>query len=731
MDALPLKVAFLWHMHQPYYRNPRTGVYRLPWVRLHTVKDYNDMVVRLDAFPGIKSNFNLVPCLMDQIRDYAAGGVQEIHLNLSMKRVDELSDEEKVSLIRHFFLGNRKTMIEPYPRYRSLLEKCIALDSEFKVQTAVKKLSAQDFLDLQVWCNLAWIGPVASTDPFVESLRSRERGFTETMKTDLLRKHMEIMESVLGKYRQLQEEGRIEISMSPYFHPILPLLCDSDSASVSKPGTGLPVSRFRFPEDARAQIESGLRLHEEIFGKTPVGMWPPESAVSEEALELACECGIKWVAVDEGILEASSGATLRDAKTGEIKRGDILYRPHRFKRGGGEALIFFRDRVLSDLIGFEYADWSAREAVTDFVGRLEGIRKGLGKKTGESVVLVALDGENCWEFYDRGGDTFLNLLYGALSEREDIETVLLSDLLDMHSEAPPLESVYPGSWINCNLTTWIGHPEDNDAWDLLQAARTELKTRDEDLSEEKCATAWRSVHAAEGSDWFWWYGEKRTLLEDREFDTLFRAHLRHIYESAGAHVPHKVLEPIMAPSTGMAIRLQPAAVIRPVLDGKVTTFYEWKLAGLYESYRDSEPVIFGSSIVDAVYFGFDHKHLFLRIDTKISPQAIQFAELSLRLEFEDPAHRLITLRAPEARSPAATGLIIEPADAQQAVTAVALEIVEVAVPFDLIEASPGDTVTLRVAVLKEGKPVERRPIHTLLTIKVPRPDFEAENWSTL
>jgi alpha-amylase/alpha-mannosidase (GH57 family) len=731
MDTPPLKVAFLWHMHQPYYRNPRTGVYRLPWVRLHTVKDYYDMVARLDAFPRIKGNFNLVPCLIEQIRDYTGGSVQEIHLNLSMKPVDELTDEEKVSLIRHFFLGNRKTMIEPYPRYRSLLEKCIALDSDYKVQAAVRKLSAQDFLDLQVWSNLAWVGPVASNDPLIEGLRQRERGFTETMKNDLISKHMEIMENVLTKYRELREEGRIEVSMSPYFHPILPLLCDSDSAEVSKPGTGLPAKRFRFPEDARAQIESGLRLHEEVFGQAPQGMWPPESAVSEEALELACECGIKWVAADEGILEASRGVTLRDAKTDKIKRGDILYRPHLFKCGGGEALVFFRDRVLSDLIGFEYADWSPHKAVEDFVSRLEGIRKGLGKKTAGRVVLVALDGENCWEFYDRGGDTFLNLLYEELSGRDDIETVLLSDLLDMSSEAAPLKSVYPGSWINCNLTTWIGHTEDNDAWDLLNDARTELKARDEGLSEEKRATAWRSVHAAEGSDWFWWYGEKRSLLEDREFDTLFRAHLRHIYESAGAHVPHKVLEPIMAPSKGMAIRLRPAAVIKPVLDGRVTTFYEWKLAGLYESYRDSEPVIFGSSIIDAIYFGFDHKHLFLRIDTNVSPQAIKFTELSISLEFGDPAHRILTLRAPEPRSPAATELVIEPAEAQQAMSAVALEIVEVAVPFDLIEASPGDIVTLRVAVLKEGHPVERRPIHRLLTIEVPRPDFEADNWSTL
>jgi hypothetical protein len=320
-------------------------------------------------------------------------------------------------------------------------------------------------------------------------------------------------------------------------------------------------------------------------------------------------------------------------------------------------------------------------------------------------------------------------LYGELSSSRSVETVLLSDVLKEGVKPRRLKTIYPGSWINTNFATWIGHPEDNAAWDLLYTARSELRAREPDISEEKRSAAWRSVHAAEGSDWFWWYGEKLARLEDREFDTLFRAHIRHIYESIDAHVPHKVLEPITAPTKGMAIRLEPVAVIKPVLDGRVTTFYEWKLAGLYESYRDSEPVIFGSSIIDAIHFGFNHEHLYLRIDTSISPQAQQFPDLAFSLEFEDPAHKVITLRRAAPSSPGAIDLEVEPAATD--VTAVALEIIELAVPFTLIAASPGDLVSMRVGVLRDGRLVERRPIHTVLSFAVPRPDFEADHWSTL
>jgi alpha-amylase/alpha-mannosidase (GH57 family) len=713
MTAPPLRVAFLWHMHQPYYRNPRTGVYTLPWVRLHTVKDYYDMVVRLERFPQIKANFNLVPCLVEQILDYAGGTVKELHLELSRKPAADLEEDDKVSVLRHFFLGSRRTMIEPYSRYRSLLEKCRHLDSDYKVEAAVRRFRKQDFLDLQVWSNLAWMGPISSKDAFVAQLLHKGRQFSE------------------DKHGELARNGQIEISTSPYFHPIVPLLCDSNIASTALPGISLPKNRVRFLDDAREQILSGLRLHEKVFGKVPRGMWPPEAGVSDETVDLACKCGVRWVATDESILAATLGVTLRNPGSAQVKRPDLLYRPHKLRCDGGDVIVFFRDRVLSDLISFGYTDLQARDAVSDFMRRLHAIGEDLGVERTGSVVVVALDGENCWEFYDRGGDEFLRHLYTELSADESIQTVLLSQLLEDTSRMPELGGLYPGSWIGRNFGTWIGHSEDNNAWDLICDARAMLEASADKLSEAERREAWRSIFAAEGSDWFWWYGGERASHEDMEFDALFRAHIRHVYEILGSHVPHKVLTPVKARRRGVAVSFEPAAVIKPVLDGKVTTFYEWKLAGLYESYRDSSRTIFGGHILEAVYFGFDHDSLYLRLDTGISPQAEEFTHIVFAIEFEEPAHNRISLRAPAPCTPDATALEVEPPQIAAHVTARALEIIEVAVPFGAIPAKSGDTVSFRIALLREGEVTEHRPVHEVISLRIPSPDFEAEMWSTL
>jgi alpha-amylase/alpha-mannosidase (GH57 family) len=731
MKGPPLRVAFLWHMHQPYYKNPRTALYTLPWVRLHAVKDYHDMVARLEEYPGIKANFNLVPCLVEQILDYSEGKVRELHLELSRKPAAELDEGEKVTLLRHFFLGNRATMIEPYPRYRSLLEKCKRLDSEYKVEAAVRRLRHQDLLDLQVWSNLAWMGPVTAKDPEVASLLHEGRHFDEGMKQMLLAKQQEVICKTLDKYRDLSRRGQIEISTSPYFHPIVPLLCDSEVASRALPGISLPRKRIRFGDDARQQILSGIDLHSRVFGEAPNGMWPPEGGVSNETVELAGELGVKWMATDESILGASLGVQIRNPVSGRLRRPDLLYKPHVCSYDGGEVAVFFRDRVLSDLMSFGYTDLPARDAVKDFMTRLHRIGKDLGEDVSESVVVVALDGENCWEFYDRGGDPFLRELYKELDADPEVETVRLSDALEEMRRMPGLKDIYPGSWIGRNFGTWIGNAEDNKAWDLLYDARVKLQAEGEKLTAAERETAWRCIYAAEGSDWFWWYGGERLTHEDTEFDALFRAHIRHVYELLDSHVPHAVLKPVMAKRRGVAISFEPAAVIKPILDGRVTSFYEWKLAGLYESYRDSSRRISGSRILDAVYFGFDHETLYLRLDTSVSPQAEEFCDFQIQIEVEDPAHANFILAASRPCSPGTHDLAVSPKKTAKQIEATALEIVEVAIPFENISAKAGDVVAFRLAIVKDGEVIEHRPVHEFISFTIPTPDFEAEMWSTL
>jgi hypothetical protein len=538
------------------------------------------------------------------------------------------------------------------------------------------------------------------------------------------------MGSVLGKYRELADAGQIEVSTSPYFHPIVPLLCDSSIASVALPGLELPGARVRMREDALEQIVSGRALHEKVFGRPPSGMWPPEGGVSDETVELASQCGIRWMATDESILAETLDQSLRHPLTGEVRCPGLMYKPHRMRSGGGEVVIFFRDRKLSDLISFGYTGMPARDAVSDFIDRLHRISGEQRADTQGCLVLLALDGENCWEFYDRGGDEFLNHLYGELSDDPEIETVLLSDVLQESGGMPELKGIYPGSWISRNFGTWIGHGEDNKAWDILSEARAALVEGGGSLSEADREKAWKSIHAAQGSDWFWWYGGERLSREDTEFDALFRAHMRHVYELLGAHVPHKVLNPIMAKRRGVAVSFEPVAVIKPILDGRVTSFYEWKLAGLYESYRDSYRTIFGSSIIDAVYFGFDYETLYLRFDTSVSPQDPEFPNLTFSIEFEDPKHQVVSFRAPEPCGPVCNTLKVEPEELAPRIKARARDIIEVAVPFEVISAKAGDTVSFRVALLAEAQVIEHRPVHEVLSFTIPGEDFEAEMWVT-
>lgn len=730
MSLPPLKVAFLWHMHQPCYKDPRTDVYRLPWVRLHTVKDYYDMAARLDGFPGIKANFNMVPILVEQIRDYASGCANEIQLELAARNPEDLTEEEKLALVKDSFLGNRKKMIEPYPRYRSLLDKCPNLDVEYSARSAIKKCSRQDFLDLQVWSNLSWIDPTFYDDPLISDLMARGRQFTESMKAALLEKQMQIMRDTLPKYRSLADRGQIEIAFSPYFHPIVPLLCDSEVARVAMPDVNLPRQGIRVPEDAQMQLLLGVGLHNEVFGQPPCGMWPPEGSVSDETLAIACEAGVKWVAADEGILERSLGVSVRDG-AGEVIRPDLLYRPHRFACGGGEVTVFFRDRLLSDLVSFRYMALSADEAADDLLARLEEIRSALGNDAGRSLVLLALDGENCWEGYDRDGDTFLRELYKRLSAAQGIETVLLSQASEACGASPCLKSVFPGSWIGSNFAIWIGSHEDNTAWEMMLEARSRLVERERSMTEGDQRAAWRSVYAAEGSDWYWWYGGEHVSRHNPEYDALFRSHIRKIYDADGVRAPAHVLRPIITRQRGPALVFEPAALIRPVLDGRVTTFYEWRLAGLYESYKDVSRRTPAVPVITAIYFGFDHEKLYLRVDTSVSPQAAEFGPLALRLEFDSPVETTLTMRRMGPCLPGAVALAIEPADQAPGVEAVALECVEAAIPFALIKAGEGQRVSFRVAILRDGQVIERRPFHEVISLTVPTKDFEGEMWSTL
>ena len=535
----PLYLAFLWHMHQPYYKDPVSESYILPWVRLHAIKDYYGMPAILDEFPNIRQTFNLTPSLIEQLNDYTKGDVSERHLRTTLVPASKLSREDKLFVLRNFFMANFENMIRPYPGYLELFHK-----KGEDVEAALLKFNAQDFLDLQVWFNLAWFGYFfKKEDELLVGLIKKGKGFTEEEKKALINKQFEVLRKIIPKYKQLQEKGRIEISVTPYCHPILPLLCDTDIALRSLGETTLPKYRFRHSEDAKSQIDLAIKCYCDTFGCAPKGLWPSEGSVSEEVAAMAAEAGFLWMATCQGVLYNS----LKNNPSFSFGPKD-LFSPFKIKTGRRHLNMIFRDRGLSDAISFHYYHQDPQEAAKDLMGHLKNICREV-KDMEAPLATIIMDGENAWEYYSNDGWDFLRAFYRRLEEEKDsIKTVTISDYLRKHPPKKTLKRLFPGSWIETNFKIWIGHREDNTAWDDLYLARNSLvrfeaKNKDKE-SQKKTKEAWCHIYIAEGSDWCWWYGDEHSSDNALEFDALFRNHLMKVYELIGAKIPKKLLVPI-------------------------------------------------------------------------------------------------------------------------------------------------------------------------------------------
>ncbi len=609
----PIKVAFLWHQHQPYYK--KDGEYLLPWVRFHGVKDYWDMVRILDDYPKIKQTFNLTPSLLFQIIDYVKNRAEDKILKLTKKKVDDLTEDDKFEILKNFFMANFERMIKPYPRYLELFNKRGGFSYiPEKFEEANANFTHQDWLDLQVWYNLVWVGEYRKYDEPFKKFFEKGGNFTEEEKQILIDGHYEILSRIIPKHIEAYKRGQIDISVSPFYHPILPLLCDNSIAKVSSPEIKLPTKKFIHPEDADAQIRKAIEFSLETLKMKPNGMWPSEGSISEEVLSLMAENGVKWTASDEEVLFKSL-ALEGDKSNNRIK----IYKPYRFKTPSGEIKIVFRDRILSDLIGFVYSSWSPDDSARDLVERILKIRDEIIKVEGEealrnSLVNIILDGENCWEYYQSDGKDFLRTLYWLISNDERIETVRLSDFLE-EADAMELREIFPGSWINANFNIWIGHDEDNKAWDLLKQTRDFLvkeiiRGRHTD---EALRKAWEEIYIAEGSDWCWWFGDEHVTAQADEFDALFRKHLIRVYEILGAEPPVELYHPIKRKFVKFFV-VKPIKFIYPTIDGRRTRNYEWEGAGYYDVTQVGTAMHQVSTIVRRIYFGFNEENFFIRVE---------------------------------------------------------------------------------------------------------------------
>ncbi len=599
---LPLRVAVLWHQHQPYYKKEQEFI--MPWVRLHGTKDYVDVPALLDEFPRVKQTFNLVPSLLLQLDDYVSGAAQDSVQRLTMIPTGELRTEDKYSILQAFFLCNVDKMVLPYPRYRELFERSRFTDD------AVALFKEQDWLDLQVWYGLTWLGPRWRRIPAVEALFAKGRDFTEADKHALMNLHKEILAQVVPTYKRLYERGQIEVSVSPKFHPILPLLCDTLSAREAMPHIPLP-ERFRYPQDADYHIKSGIELFKAALGHTPKGMWPSEGSVSDEALALMVSNGLHWAATDEQILQHSIGADYH-----WLDR----YFPHTVKTSKGEISMLFRDHNLSDAIGFVYSNWHPFDAAANFRERLLHIRRELIGQRGEeclreAVVPVILDGENCWEYYEHNGEPFLRHLFRELQEHPELTTVTCAEAAQSkhHQYSRSLNHIYAGSWINHNFRIWIGHDEDNRAWNLLKGARDAVERSKTTLPPSVVQEALDMLYIAEGSDWFWWYGDEHVSANQADFDLLFRWYVQEAYRLCGKPAPEESFTPIIK-SGKQHIIIPQRGAMRPTIDGRVSSEQEWQNAGYYDAVLSGGAMHQAADIFKRLCFGQDETMLYFRCD---------------------------------------------------------------------------------------------------------------------
>jgi alpha-amylase/alpha-mannosidase (GH57 family) len=687
-------LAFLWHQHQPMYKNPVTGIYELPWVRFHATKDYYDMVTILDGFPKIKSNINLVPSLIMQLEEYASGSAKDRFMDLTLKDAKLLTTDEKIFISTNFFLANLDNMILPYPRYSQLYDK--------KVQKPDGSLfEEQDLRDLQMWFNLSWFDPYwRKNDEFIKYLYDKGKDFTEEEKRKLIDKQIEVCGKIVFKHKEVQDRGQLEVTVTPFYHPILPLLCDTDVAKEAIPEIVLPQKRFVHPEDASWHIENAVSYYEERFGVKPSGMWPSEGSVSNAVIELISGAGIKWTATDEAILFNSVNNISQDRRH--------LFKPFQLNINGKGLNIIFRDHGLSDLIGFVYSKWDAQDAANDFIAKVKGIGEYASSVTDAPLVSVILDGDNCWEYYKNDGWDFLTALYEKLSADEEIETVRVSDYLAKFPPKEVITNLTAGSWINGNFGIWIGSAEDNKSWDFLSITRDMLIKNE---NSENIKEAWNAFHAAEGSDWNWWYGDEHSSSNDNDFDFLYRQQLIKVYESLGMAAPETLFESIANNSNKRYI-IGPAVAISPKIDGKVSDFGEWSKSCFYKPGTSGGAMHQVSAILKLFNYGFDANNLYLKFDFNEE----HLTNISLRIIFLRPAGAIITLSFDLENKMLVVDRQGKSLDVAKGVFS---KNAELALPLSCLNLPKEyDNIKFVIAVDRNNSEVERWPYQS--TIKIPK-----------
>ena len=546
-----LKVVLCWHMHQPQYSEPMGGMYQLPWTYLHAIKDYSDMAWHLENVPDARAVVNFAPTLLEQIADYneqlkarykGTGRLKDPMLIALDSPVQPVHSEERKTLINACLRANEEKLINPFPAFAKLakMARTFLADPQCLVY-----ISDQFMIDIVVWYHIAWMGEsIKRNDIRIQALMEKGQNFDFHDRRNLMKVISEILEGLIPRYKRLAESGRVELTVTPYAHPIVPLLLDIKSTHEAMPDAELPLNTVYPDGKNRADwhVEEGLRVFESYFGFRPKGCWPSEGAVSTATLELIADHGFTWTATGENVLRNSLAQSHMD--------DSLIHKPYKIAEDG--LTCFFRDDGLSDLVGFTYTGWDADDAVTDFINHLINIKSETeGDK--DRVVSVILDGENAWEYYSYNGYYFLQNLYRRLSEHPELELTTFSDCLNNGVQATMLPELVAGSWVYGTFSTWIGDSDKNRGWDLLIQAKTTFDqvTSTTKFDDETMDALLHQLAICEGSDWFWWFGDYNSGESVSDFERLFRLHLSNLYQMLGVEVPQVLSEVISRGGSGL------------------------------------------------------------------------------------------------------------------------------------------------------------------------------------
>lgn len=744
-----LNLVLLWHMHQPFYTDLWAGVTAMPWVRLHGSKAYNDMAAAIEKYPT-KVVFNFTGSLIVQLNRLAAGHT-DIYFNIAKKPVDELSEEERAFIIDNSFSVNADTLIKPYPRYRKLWEKRRSEGWRPGIEVQGNYTNVE-LRDLIVCFQLAWTGWDAR-DRFEEIREIQERGwnYTEVEKNTLLDIDLEICRNVLDRYKSLAREGIIEIIASPYCHPILPLLIDTEIARRAMPWAPMPEP-FRFPEDAREQVALGRELTRAEFGVDPVGIWPSEGSVAPEIIPILAQEGFRYFVTDKGVLQRSTGVQINDQSH---------FNAYLVRHGDSEMAALFRATSMSDMIGFRYTKMPEKDAAQDLLNRLKDISVATGAWENPALYTIALDGENAWEHYQNGGKDFLCDFYRGLSKLSGVEAVLPSQWLEKHPPNIAIQNLHSGSWIRSDFSVWIGDREENEAWEALLETRRDYQKiilAQKTIPDPTQASpvgfiadlikhigpmlAKMELFAAEGSDWFWWFGDDFTSDNDVEFDRIFRMHLTNVYRFLNHPAPERLLDPIIRPHPVKPDH-EPVAFLHPTIDGKITDYYEWNDGGLYVARAVGGAMYTREVYLEKIFYGFDANALFVRLDRQenawqtenggankaaLFPDQVVIeglagnneAEFRIEIPARPGANLPCRLYLPDRSNPE---LISPPARAS------AYKIMEISIPFKCLNLKPGMELKFTALLERAGRQLDRYPPVGYLRFEVPDSDFERKIWS--